>query len=142
MTTAAASSKIATVCHCRGQFGPEGQSTTTFISGDTASWPCSTGAAWAVGYTESSDFPVMSAYQGNFGGGQDAVVVKLSPSGTLVFSTYLGGPGSDLAVSVAVGVAVGVRGAPAPVAAAVERKRRRERPRAELREILIVMQAS
>jgi hypothetical protein len=32
--------------------------------------------------------------------------------------------------------------APAPVAAAVERKRRRENPRATLREILIVMQAS
>lgn len=63
----------------------------------------STGAAWAVGQTRSSNLPVMNPYQVAFGGGSnDAVVLKLGPSGTLVFSTYLGGPGYDHATAVTV----------------------------------------
>jgi len=62
----------------------------------------STGAAWVAGYTSSTDFPVVSAVQPTSGGGQDAVVLKLSPSGVPVFSTYLGGSSTDQANGVAV----------------------------------------
>jgi len=49
-----------------------------------------TGAAWVTGYTSSVDFPVVNAYQSTLKNTSDAVVVKLSPSGVLLFSTYLG----------------------------------------------------
>lgn len=62
----------------------------------------STGAAWAVGNTTSTDFPLLSAYQSTLGGGTDAVAVKLSPTGSLVYSTFLGGPNFDSANAVAV----------------------------------------
>jgi Beta-propeller repeat/Putative binding domain, N-terminal len=62
----------------------------------------STGAAWVVGYTGSVDFPLLSPYQSSNGGGEDAVVVKLDPSGSLAYSTYLGGPAGDAASAVAV----------------------------------------
>lgn len=61
------------------------------------------GAAWVVGATSSSKYPLMNPYQTVFGGGSsDAIVSELSPSGTLLFSTYLGGSGSDTAQGVAV----------------------------------------
>ena len=50
-------------------------------------------AAWVTGYTSSPDFPMMIPYQSTFGGGQDAVLAKLTPTGTLYFSTYLGASG-------------------------------------------------
>jgi hypothetical protein len=53
------------------------------------------GNAWIAGQTNSTDFPTMSPTQGASGGGEDAVVVKLSSSGTLLFSTYLGGSNTD-----------------------------------------------
>ena len=53
------------------------------------------GAAWVAGESNSTDFPTMSPTQGASGGNYDAVVVKLSPSGALAFSTYLGGPNTD-----------------------------------------------
>jgi photosystem II stability/assembly factor-like uncharacterized protein len=62
----------------------------------------STGAAWVAGQSNSTDFPTMSPTQGASGGGEDAVVVKLSSSGTLLFSTYLGGSNTDSARGVAV----------------------------------------
>src|ERR1035438_10264133 len=62
----------------------------------------STGAAWAVGTSSSADFPLLSLYQSTYSGSNDAVVVKLSPSGALAYSTYLGQPGYDSANAVAV----------------------------------------
>ena len=52
----------------------------------------STGAAWVTGYTTSTDFPVLNAYQSKLSG-EDAVVLKLSPTGGLLYSTYLGSGG-------------------------------------------------
>ncbi|MFK7756482.1 MAG: PKD domain-containing protein [Flavobacteriales bacterium] len=48
--------------------------------------------------SQSTDFPVMpNAYQGTNAGGQDAVLVKLTPNlSTLLVSTYFGGDGSDM----------------------------------------------
>ncbi len=62
----------------------------------------SAGAAWVAGYSNSPNFPVKNQFQGTLGGGYDAVIAKLSSSGTLVFSTYLGGSSNDLAYGIAV----------------------------------------
>src|SRR5258708_5275515 len=62
----------------------------------------STGAAYVTGYTNGI-FPTLNASQNTFGGGsQDAFVAKLSPSGALVYSTYLGGSTTDLGNGIAV----------------------------------------
>ena len=54
----------------------------------------------------SSKYPTVNATQPTFGGGAtDAVVTKLSPTGQILYSTYLGGPGDDVAVDVAVDAA-------------------------------------
>lgn len=61
-------------------------------------------SACIVGYSESTDFPVTpGAFQTTFGGVRDAFVTKLSADGrSLIFSTYLGGAGSDTGNAVAV----------------------------------------
>jgi hypothetical protein len=57
------------------------------------------GAAYAVGGTDSSDFPISSAAQPAYGGGGfDGVAIKLSSSGAaLSYSTFLGGSADDFA---------------------------------------------
>ncbi len=62
------------------------------------------GNAYVTGTTYSADFPVVpGGAQTSFGGGTDAFVTKLDPSGaTLVYSTFLGGTGPDFATSIAV----------------------------------------
>ncbi|MBN1227488.1 MAG: SBBP repeat-containing protein, partial [Deltaproteobacteria bacterium] len=62
------------------------------------------GNAYVTGYTDSSDFPVINAYQAVYGGGDtDAFVSKLGPDGfTLIYSTFLGGSESDWAYGIAV----------------------------------------
>ena len=61
-----------------------------------------TGNAYVVGSTGSSNFPTKNAYQSALSGGGDAFVTKLSTTGSLVYSTYLGGSGGDDALGVAV----------------------------------------
>jgi hypothetical protein len=54
------------------------------------------GSAYVTGQSNSTDFPVFNAIQGSSGGGGDAYVAKLTPSGSaLVYSTYLGGSSLD-----------------------------------------------
>jgi hypothetical protein len=57
----------------------------------------SSGNAYVIGNTFSSDFPITSgALQPTLGGGEDAFVSKLNSTGSaLLYSTYLGGSGSD-----------------------------------------------
>src|SRR6185312_11327393 len=63
----------------------------------------SAGAAWVAGYTASTDFPMQNALQPTYGGGSDdAVIAKLSSTGLLLFSSYLGGSGDDIGEGVAV----------------------------------------
>ncbi|MBP3957828.1 RHS repeat protein [Gemmata sp. G18] len=50
--------------------------------------------AAAVGYTESADFPTTAAFDATLGSTRDAFVTRLGPTGTLVWSTYLGGGGA------------------------------------------------
>jgi hypothetical protein len=62
------------------------------------------GAAYIVGGTASTDFPVTEgAFQPRYAGAVDAFATKLDPSGSrLAYSTYLGGSNSDGGGGVAV----------------------------------------
>ena len=61
------------------------------------------GNAYVTGDTTSTDFPTASPIQAVFGGTNDAFVTKLNAAGSaLVYSTFLGGSGSDIEVSIAV----------------------------------------
>jgi hypothetical protein len=68
----------------------------------------SSGAAYVTGWTSSLDFPMVNPLQANCEGCSglssfDTFVAKLSPSGSaLVYSTYLGGSGSDQGTAIAV----------------------------------------
>lgn len=54
------------------------------------------GNAWVAGFTKSSDFAVTAdAWQKTYGGDGDAFLVKLSPTGQVLFATFIGGPESD-----------------------------------------------
>jgi len=72
----------------------------------------SVGNAYVTGGTFSSDFPVVNAFQKSGGGGEDAFVAKLSPSGSsLMYCTYLGGSGGWLgAPEYGTGIAVDAQG--------------------------------
>ncbi|HYO84289.1 MAG TPA: SBBP repeat-containing protein, partial [Bryobacteraceae bacterium] len=63
------------------------------------------GAAWVGGTTASFAFPRVAALQQTFGGGvTDAFIARVAPGGTsLLFSTYIGGNGTDQAAAVALG---------------------------------------
>lgn len=65
----------------------------------------SAGHADVAGITGSSDFPVVDAFQGTFGGGTyDAFLTKVSVDGSaLQASTFIGGGAHDVASGVAVG---------------------------------------
>jgi hypothetical protein len=55
-----------------------------------------------VGYTRAGDYPTVNAIQGGFGGEHDAVVTRFNSAGSaLLWSTFLGGAGYDLAGAVA-----------------------------------------
>lgn len=62
------------------------------------------GNAYIVGTTQCTDFPIAYPFQGSHAGGvNDIFVTKISASGdTLVYSTFIGGSGSDGASGIAV----------------------------------------
>lgn len=63
----------------------------------------SAGEAYVTGVTASANFPVKSAYQSTAGGQGDAFVAKLNSAGSgLIYSTYLGGAGSDAGNAIAI----------------------------------------
>ena len=50
------------------------------------------GQAYVTGWTVSDNLPTLNASQPAFGGGfNDAFVTKLTATGALAYSTYLGG---------------------------------------------------
>ena len=60
------------------------------------------GVAFVTGYTRSTDFPVVNAYQPRLAGGMDAFVTAIGPTGTNpVLSTYLGGSSDDAGFRIA-----------------------------------------
>ncbi len=63
----------------------------------------SSGSAYVIGYTLSTNFPTASPYQASKMNTFDAYITKFNPSGTsLVYSTYLGTNGSDNGYGIAV----------------------------------------
>jgi hypothetical protein len=59
------------------------------------------GNIYVVGDTSSVNFPALNAYQRSNQGQQNAFVAKLGPTGTLLFSTYLGGSADDHGTAIA-----------------------------------------
>jgi hypothetical protein len=63
------------------------------------------GRATVAGMTQSTNFPTYQAFQGSNGGGMfggtDGFVARLTATGTLSYSSYLGGSGNDEARGVA-----------------------------------------
>ncbi len=58
---------------------------------------------YVTGSTASSDFPTVNAYQGTYPGSFNAFLTKISSDGSsLLYSTYLGGNGSDIPSRVAI----------------------------------------
>lgn len=63
----------------------------------------SSGNAYIVGSTDSTDFPTSAPEQASLGAGFDAFVAKLNSKGTaLVYSTYLGGSNDDHGAAIAI----------------------------------------
>lgn len=64
------------------------------------------GDAYVTGGTSSANFPTTSGtFQATYGGGGDAFMTKLNPTGSgLLYSTYLGGNGGDGGASIAVDI--------------------------------------
>jgi Beta-propeller repeat/Abnormal spindle-like microcephaly-assoc'd, ASPM-SPD-2-Hydin len=63
----------------------------------------SLGNAYVTGYTTSTNFPTVNPLQPAYGGDYDAFVTKLNPTGSaLIYSTYLGGSGTDYGHAIAV----------------------------------------
>jgi hypothetical protein len=59
------------------------------VASDTA------GNAYVTGTTGSKTFPTMNPFQASNAGGRNVFITKLSPQGTILYSTYLGGTGAD-----------------------------------------------
>lgn len=90
------------------KFGPTGTLLySTYIGGNSDDFGLgitadSWGNIYVTGQTLSTDFPLKNALQSSSGGGSDAFVTKLSRSGDLVYSTYLGGSSDDIGTFIAV----------------------------------------
>ncbi|HXY09588.1 MAG TPA: choice-of-anchor D domain-containing protein [Terriglobales bacterium] len=91
------------------KFGPTGSIVyATYLGGSGQDYPGgltvdAAGNAYLTGVTTSNDFPTKNAYQPVLGGENDAYVAVLNPTATaLVYSTYLGGSGSDSGAAIAV----------------------------------------
>jgi hypothetical protein len=77
-------------------FGGSGEEQANAIAVDSG------GSAYIVGQTTSSDLPLLRPIQSANAGGLDAFALKFANSGTLIYSTYLGGAEDDVATGVAV----------------------------------------
>jgi len=68
----------------------------TGVDGGQAVGADGAGSICVTGYTESSDFPVAGGFDASHnGGGRDVFISKLNGDGSLRWSTYLGGSGSE-----------------------------------------------
>ncbi|WDP89283.1 MAG: SBBP repeat-containing protein [Desulfobacter sp.] len=59
------------------------------------------GNVWVTGPTASADFNTVNGFDTTLGGPSDAYVTKISSSGSVSWSSYLGGSGSDRGVGIA-----------------------------------------
>ncbi|HEX7180397.1 MAG TPA: SBBP repeat-containing protein [Thermoanaerobaculia bacterium] len=82
----------------------------TYLGGNGDDWGTDiavdpAGNAYIAGNTNSEDFPTLHAARSFLKGGHDLFAVKLSPAGSLAYSTYLGGDWLDSAGGIAVDAA-------------------------------------
>lgn len=63
------------------------------------------GNRYVTGATRSPDFPTTEGLGRTLSGDVDIFVTKIAPGGTILYSTYLGGPCEDVAVDIAVDAA-------------------------------------
>jgi uncharacterized protein (TIGR03437 family) len=93
------------------KLSPDGASLiySTFLGGDEIDYSTaialdSAGSAYVAGVTYSEDFPTtQGAYQRDYAAGRDVFAAKLSADGSrLLYSTFIGGSGTDLANAVAI----------------------------------------
>ncbi|MDP8235631.1 MAG: SBBP repeat-containing protein, partial [Candidatus Erginobacter occultus] len=91
------------------KFGPSGSTLeySTYLGGKTsygAGQALAVNAqqqTWIGGFTASTDFPVVNAYQAVNAGNEDGFLCRLSSTGSILeFSTYLGGSNSDRVSSI------------------------------------------
>ena len=61
------------------------------------------GICFIGGSTSSRDFPIVGAFQPNYGGSLDGFIVKLAANGTIMRSSFIGGSDSDLVNGVELG---------------------------------------
>lgn len=59
------------------------------------------GNACVTGFTSSADFPTINPLQATYSGNHDVFATKFNPSGSVIYSTYLGGSKADYGHSVA-----------------------------------------
>jgi hypothetical protein len=77
-----------------------GGSGTDSIQGSTID---SQGNVYITGYTTSSNFPTTTgAYDRTFNGVSDVFVMKMSASGSIIWSTVVGGPNNELGIALRV----------------------------------------
>jgi len=80
----------------------------TYIGGegDDVAWGIAidgSGNAYVAGETSSTNLPVVSPIQTQNAGQKDAFILKINPSGSaLVYSSYIGGEGDDVARGIAI----------------------------------------
>jgi hypothetical protein len=91
------------------KFNPAGELIwSTFIAGSSGENAASiavnpAGISYVGGTTSSRDFPIVGAFQPNFGGSLDGFIVKLSSNGTIMKSSFLGGSGRETVNEVKLG---------------------------------------
>lgn len=84
----------------------------TYLGGNDIEWidrifsvfVDNTGSAYVTGMTGSNNFPFMNAYQPSYGGQIDAFITKYSSTGTMQYSTFLGGTNSEVGYGIVVDI--------------------------------------
>ncbi len=78
-----------------------------YIGGSSENYPAamvmdSSNHVFITGYTYSSDFPMVNAYQSNIAGGTDGFITEVAADGaSLLYSSYLGGSSYDFPYAIA-----------------------------------------
>jgi hypothetical protein len=86
--------------------GGSGDEAAMYFGGIVAIAVDDLGNRYVTGATRSPDFPTTAAAgKRHLSGDMDIFVAKIAPGGTVLYSTYLGGPCDDLAVDIAVDAA-------------------------------------